>query len=75
MLQAANTDLFNLLVPKAHKSERQNGRGGISLLVLGLSRHASTRSDKVINPLVPDAHHSQRQDKPLTLQLNHLRYK
>ena len=24
MLQAANTDLFNPLVPKAHNSERQN---------------------------------------------------
>ena len=24
MLQAANTDLFNSLVPKAHSSERQN---------------------------------------------------
>ena len=57
MLQAANTELFNPLVPKAHNSECQNVPFPLQINPL---------------PLVPDAHYSERQDKPFSLQIQRL---
>ena len=51
MLQAANTDLFNPLVPKAHNSERQN----LSFLLQIKQRKVNLKSSWRIYVFAPSA--------------------